>query len=166
MVAPTTSDSSSARARMMPIFTTPIATFRPVPSLSFEVEFGQRAPRRFGSFAQGFEEYLGGFGDEEVSQPAVGDFAGERLQCRPVRVALVAGGQRIGEREFQHHNPLWRFIECKRAVFVLNRGGKGVATMIGLLLVLWPALLLPLKVKLLTLLEATPICSIGFINFL
>jgi hypothetical protein len=22
---------------------------------------------------------------------------------------------------------LWRFIECKRAVFVLNRGGKGVA---------------------------------------
>ncbi len=41
--------------------------------------------------------------------------------------ADVHGGQRIGEREFQHHNPLWRFIECKRAVFVLNRGGKGVA---------------------------------------
>lgn len=41
--------------------------------------------------------------------------------------ADVHGGQRIGEREFQHHNPLWRFFECKRAVFVLNRGGKGVA---------------------------------------
>jgi len=50
-----------------------------------EVEVGQRAPCRFGSFSQGVEEHLGGFRDEGVAQPAVGDFAGETQVLRSHR---------------------------------------------------------------------------------
>ncbi|MNL70696.1 hypothetical protein D3C87_1957400 [compost metagenome] len=39
----------------------------------------------------------------------------------------IDGGQRVRERQFQHHDPLWRFIKRKGAIFVLNRGGKDVA---------------------------------------
>jgi hypothetical protein len=39
----------------------------------------------------------------------------------------IDGGQCVRERQFQHHYPLWRFIKRKIAMFVMNRGGKGVA---------------------------------------
>ncbi|MNC51570.1 hypothetical protein D3C75_1008670 [compost metagenome] len=35
--------------------------------------------------------------------------------------------ERIGKRQFQHHNPLRGVVQRKGALFVLNGGGKGVA---------------------------------------
>ncbi|BCA39649.1 hypothetical protein KATP_21710 [Kluyvera ascorbata] len=39
----------------------------------------------------------------------------------------IDGCQCVRERQFQHHDPLWRFIKRKGAMFVMNRGGKSMA---------------------------------------
>lgn len=50
-----------------------------------EVEIGQRSLCRFGALAQGFEEHVGGFRDESVTQAAVGDLAGQAQVARAHR---------------------------------------------------------------------------------